>query len=210
MPNRHIVPLLALAVLLVLAAPAQAFTIDNLSSAPTSTAAGAHSDFALSFDVNNDAGDDLRNLDIDLPPGLVGNPRSAAVCPRATFEGSGTCPGDTIVGTTSVNADATLIGSITATGNVYNIAPDPGEPARLGLRLVALGGVLADPIKLESPVKLRTTSDYGITSLLRDMPRTATALGLIPIDITVTHVGLTLNSSFMTNPTSCAAAPTKL
>src|SRR4051812_41208179 len=204
MPTRP-AALLALALPLVLAAPAQAdFGISTFTAAPTNPAAGAHSDFNIAFDV--DGSDDIRNLDLNLPPGLVGNPNATPKCARATFE-SGTCPANTIVGSTS--ADVNLGLSITASGDVFNLEPMAGEPARLGLRLDAPAN-LANPIRLESAVSIRSTSDFGLTSRVRDMPNEALLLfGILPVPITVTHVDLTLKGdlgggkAFMTNPTSC-------
>jgi hypothetical protein len=211
MPYRHIrSALLALAALLVFAAPASAdFSVDSFTAAPASAQAGGHSDFTASFEFGGD--EKVKDLALELPPGLVGNPKSAATCTVAQFTGDN-CPAASEVGTTTVEATAIVIiipTPITATGTIYNLAPEAGEPARLGILVRPLGGLLGN-IPLQSPIKLRSTGDFGLTSLVPNMPSTVSGL-----DTTINAISLTLNATaangpFMTNPTSCDAAKTVL
>ena len=60
--------------------------------------------FNLSFNLNKDAeghseGGEVRDLVVDLPPGMIGDPLAAPRCTRQDFEG-GTprCPAETQVG----------------------------------------------------------------------------------------------------------------
>ena len=120
---------------------------------------------------------------LDLPPGLVGNPNAAAKCSQAAFEALGCLP-NAQVGT------ATALGFVP--GAVYNLQPSPGEPARLGISILGL-------IKNQASVSLRP--DGGLTSTIA-----ALSTGGLPL----TSLSLTLNSTFMTMPTSCAPATVTL
>jgi hypothetical protein len=225
----HRAPFAALAaVLCLLVAPAAASASISLTnvvahpitpgstcnaSAPVNAPAGSHSDLCVSFDVGTPNNDDLKGLTLHLAPGLLGDPTAADKCPQATFLADG-CPGSAQVGTVS----ATVLG-LPLPGNVYNLQPNPDEPARLGISIDLAGGLLAAPIHVQSSVRTRLT-DYGLDSITRDdLPRQARLLGgLIPVDITVTHMALTLwgakgshgtlDKPFITVPTSCQGATT--
>src|SRR4051794_41535955 len=107
MPIRRIA-LLALTLLAVAAAPAQAdITVSNVKAAPADTKAGGHSDFTLSFDLGGS--ESIKDLDVNLPAGLIGNPNNAAKCTQAQFD-SDTCPPESQVGTQTVNV--TVFGAI--------------------------------------------------------------------------------------------------
>ncbi|MCW3001248.1 MAG: hypothetical protein JWQ20_546, partial [Conexibacter sp.] len=58
---------------------AQAIGLTGASAAPVDPRAGAHSDFNLSFSVTN-PGDYLRDLSVDLPTGVLGNPMATVRC----------------------------------------------------------------------------------------------------------------------------------
>lgn len=195
------------------ATPASAITFTSLSAQPASTQAGAHPDFTLQARFG-DAQTRLRGLRIDLPPGLLGNPNAVPKCPVATFEAGG-CTAANAVGSTVVHTLARVRIPILdlieipvdAPGTVYNLEPAGGEPARLGIEVVPIGGLLG-VIRLQSPVSLRDTSDYGLTSTLDEIPR---ELGIV--DTTITGMDLTLlgvsgGSPFVTLPTSCETATT--
>lgn len=184
----------------------------GLSAAPTDLQAGANSDFNIHVGFTDPA-DDVENLTISLPPGLVGNPNAAPQCTVAELEGAG-CPAESQVGT--VETGVVLLGLLpqTVSGGLFNLIPQPGEPARFGIRLNALplplpGNPVLPPIILQSAVKLRS-SDYGLDTVINDIPDTATVLGSdVPIDITSMDVGLlgqVEQGAFLRNPTTCAPA----
>lgn len=229
----HRVPVAALAAILcLLAVPAAAsanISLTNVVAHPITPGvtcdggvgidapAASHKDLCVSFDVSETGGDDLRGLTLHLAPGLLGDPSAAAKCPQATFTG-GTCPANTQVGAVATTANAGL--TLPLTGNVYNLVPNADEPARLGIAIDPLGGFLASPIRIQSSIRTRLT-DYGLDSITRDdVPRqTLLVGGLIPVDITVTHMALTLwgpttghalSKPFVTVPTSCQPATTRI
>lgn len=183
-----------------------ALGIASASAAPTNPAAGAHSDFAIGL-AFSDAGDDVKNLQIDLPAGVIGNPATTPRCTQAQL-GADLCPPAAQVGSITVTAGALGL-TIPAEGTVYNVDPNPGDPAKLGIVVRPLIGLLGK-IVLESPISVRDgAGDYGLTSTIVNMPRT---LSGIPIDVKA--INLTLNGktpsggAFMANPTRCTPAQT--
>jgi hypothetical protein len=141
------------------------------------TQAGSHP-YAATFDleVNSapqpgnpnqhfmlDAGGELRNTEVDLPPGFVGNPTAVPQCPRDRFDvGSNDeieCPADTVIG---ISTSEILGGSFDGE-RIFNLVPPPGVAAQFGF---ALAG---NPIFLDSGP--RTGSDNGITTRANNTPQ---------------------------------------
>src|SRR4051812_26941617 len=125
-----------LAALVLLLAPATAHAapaVGNPKAAPLSTAAGAHSDVTVSFDVTGlgavgSGGDDLKSLQLDLPAGLAGNPLAPGVMCTKDQLTADSCPPGSKVGTTVTTATVALEGvSQDIPGDIYNETPGPGE-----------------------------------------------------------------------------------
>jgi hypothetical protein len=197
---------LSFAIAALAAAPAQAdITVSNVRAAPEATQAGAHSNFTLAFDLGGS--ETIRDLDVNLPAGLLGNPNNAAMCTQADFD-SDSCPPDSKVGTQTVSVTVGGLLPSNASGEVFNLVPPPekNEPAQLGIRLDTPAGTQ----HLRSDVNVRP-SDSGLTSTIRGIPDT---LGGLPLHIN--SISLTLNADgangkkFMTNPTSCDPAISRL
>src|SRR4051794_32083816 len=194
---------------LVLALPgaAQAFSISSLSAAPASTQAGGHSAFSVSLSFGS-PGDGLRDLTVHLPAGLVGNPRATAPCTRAQFDGDA-CPASAQVGTTTTHVTTLGLIPLDAPGQVYLLEPGANEPGRLGIVVQPVGGLLGT-MHLEAPIALRDKSDFGLDATIRSIPRDFNGM-----PITVDGLDMTLNATagghaFMTNPTTCAPAATRV
>ena len=158
-----------------------AFTVTVGQAAPADPAIGAHFDVTTSVSF---AGGDVRDLVLSLPPGLVGNPNATARCPAATFA-AGQCDAGTKVG--RVSAQTVAVGvPLPVDGDVYNVEPQAGELARLGLVLRVAGGLLGS---IQQPVSItaRAPGDYGLN---------ATATGIAHqfagIDIDLQTLTLTL------------------
>jgi hypothetical protein len=199
--------LLASAVALLFAAPAaQAdITVSNVSAKPANVKAGANSDFTLSFELGGS--ESIRDLDLNLPAGLIGNPNNAAQCSQANFE-SDSCPPESQVGTQVVNVTVGGLVTMDASGTVYNLKPDKPEPAQLGIKLNPPPP--AAPQHLKSDVNVRP-SDSGLTSTIRNIPDQLNGLPLHINKITLTLQAKSgAKKPFMTNPTSCDPAPTTL
>ncbi len=125
------------AALAALAIPssAQALTFSPApTAAPTNTQAGANSNFNIGINFGESA-DQLNDLRIGLPPGMVADPTAVPQCTDADLL-SDACDPAAIVGalTTGVSA-VVLIVPVPLTpvrGDLYNVVPRPGEPARFG------------------------------------------------------------------------------
>jgi hypothetical protein len=173
---------LALALLACLApAGAQAaFGVNSLevsalnSDGSPDLQAGSHPyEYKLSFKLNADGEDNpegrIRDLFVDLPPGVVGNPQAVPQCPMALFEGATPqCPANTQIGIARIG----YIGE-TVTLPIFNLVPPLGVAARVGFTLVEFNGFVDG--------FLRTGSDYGITVSDITVP-------LLPIQSVVTSI----------------------
>jgi hypothetical protein len=205
--------------MLALAAPASAaLGISTFTVTPSSTQAAGHPNLTLDT-VFSGQTDNLKNLTVHLPPGLVGNPNAATKCTQAQFNAD-TCPGTSVVGTVTNNVTATALGLLPITqditDNVYDVAPSAGEPARLGIWVHPpnIEGALIDKVKLPVAVSVRP-NDFGLDTSISNIPNTlnSTLLGSIPV--TINSISLTLNGiasggNFVTLPSSCAPATTQI
>jgi hypothetical protein len=194
------------AAMISLAAPAgaQAIGLQNLSTQPADTQAGANSDFTIHLEFSTPA-DDVKNLTIALPPGQIGDPTGTPLCTVAELNAD-MCPAASQVGTVTTGANVLGLLPQTVDGSLYNLVAQPGEPARFGIVLRPLFG-LAENVILQSAVQLRTT-DFGLNTVVNDIPNTAAGL---PIDITsmeITLLGTANGQPFSRNPTSCNLATT--
>jgi hypothetical protein len=199
MRNRHIGVLAAIAAsALAHAAPAHAdFGIASFSTTfhdPAGgavTQAGARPDVttAFSFDTttapNGDVVPDeaVKEIEVDLPTGLYGDPGATPQCTAADFARhtpplGGSCAADTQVGVATVQVSPDPAGI--ATLPVYNVAPAAGETAVFGIP------ILTHPTKVL--VRVRSGSDYGLRATIvnvnQALPIYATSLTLwgVPAD----------------------------
>jgi hypothetical protein len=211
-------PLALLAMLVPVASAQAALGLANGVAAPSNTQAGAHSNFNLSFDITDS--DHIKSLLTELPPGLVGNPQSAAFCFLNQLPN---CPANSRIGSATSEVTATIMGvpqDLTASGDVYNMLPQGTDPATIGIVLRAESPlpppiVASDPVVLVGHASARTT-DFGLNTAINDIPQTArVTVGVVPMDAPV-HINsssLTLfgaNPQFMTNPTSCGTKTTRI
>jgi hypothetical protein len=121
----------------------------------------------------------LKDLDVRLPPGLVGNPQAVNQCTEVQFSaqiGEGNqCPPDTAVGVALVNVNEPLLLELTTrTVPVFNLVPAPGEPARLGFN-VAHATVVLD-------TSVRTGADYAVVVSVKNATQLAE---LLTSDVTI-------------------------
>jgi hypothetical protein len=197
-------------VLAAVPAPATAaVAIADFSVTPSTTRAGAHPGLAVgvAFDAAPPS-DDARDLAVRLAPGLIADPGAADRCPAADFA-TDRCSARSRVGSVGVRA-ATLLGSLDAPGDVFNLAPSEDELARLGVWLRPLGPFAKQRLFL--PVRLSAGEGYAVEVAARDLPRTVEAIaGVSEVPIRVEQLTLALDESiggrpFLRNPTSCRAA----
>jgi hypothetical protein len=135
--------------------------------------AGSHP-LALKFSVNleTEGGGpftegDLRDLSLEMPPGLIENPTAIATgeCDQAAFDApraspweesrSGeSCPDDAQVGVVTVRSS--FAGGVTRTFGLFNLAPPPGAPSELGF------SPYGDPVILVPSIR-QAEGEYGLT-----------------------------------------------
>lgn len=216
--------LFPLALLLALAAPAGARAdFGIIPGSTTMTAqnrdgtldaqAGAHPyafavHFALKTSGEHTEGGEMRDIVIDLPPGLIGNPRAVPTCSQQSFEGAEPqCAPSTQVGI--VQAVLPEFGEVAIP--LYNLAPPPGVAAQFG---TSGFGLIA-----KASASVKSEEGYGVRALTPNLPlevRAATAtLWGNPADSEHTpergpRGGLSSDvtpTAFLTLPTSCAVPP---
>ena len=202
---------LALCLWLVPASSAQAaFGLTGLTAKPSNLAAGANSNFNIHIGFS-DPSDQVKDLTVHLPPGLVGNPTATPLCTVSQLN-SDSCPANTQVGTVVAKVNVVAVSGVlevplTVNGKLYNLTPQPGEPARFGIVLKPvslpppIGGVLPKIIQ-QSAVKLRQ-SDFGLDTIVNDFPRKTNGLETDITSLDLSLFGTADGHGFIRNPTSC-------
>jgi hypothetical protein len=217
-PRRLIGVLIAAVALVALPASAQAISFSpSPTVTPGSTQAGAHSDVHIHMDFT---GGQVKDLTVGLPPGLIGNPNATPKCSVAELNGDN-CPANTVVGSVTANATVTLLQlpplpplqiPVTVNGTLYNLDPQPGEPARFGIVLRPLSIPPLPPILpniiLQSGVHLRP--DFGLDTVINNIPNSTSGLSttINSQDITLFGIAPGTGKPFMRNPTSCGSHTT--
>ncbi len=108
-----------------------------------------------------------KDLQFELPPGLIGNPSVIPQCTAQQFVsivGAGNeCPADTAIGVavTTISAGSNQVFS----SPIFNLVPDVGEPARFGFTTFTI------PVYLDTSV--RSGGDYGVTVTVSNIPQQA-------------------------------------
>jgi hypothetical protein len=209
--------LAAAALLVAVPASAQALTLSGLSAAPASNQAGAHSNFTIHMGFGDGQ---VKDLTVGLPPGLIGDPNAAPLCTVDQLNAD-SCSPDTKVGSVTANATVTvaiLPVTLDVSGDLYNLTPQPGEPARFGIVLRPLKSDLCallpqplcdlvpnilPPVILQSGVQLRP--DFGLNTVIKDIPNSTSGLPttINSQDITLFGTAPATGKPFMRNPTSC-------
>jgi hypothetical protein len=110
---------------------------------------------------------DLKDIEVALPPGLIGNPTAMARCTAQQFNSvhglstggqvdlfQNECPDRSAVGLVVVQQLEGLGGIVPLP--LYNLVPSKGMPAQLGFQIFGF------PIYINT--KLRSNGDYGVTA----------------------------------------------
>jgi hypothetical protein len=183
--NSSLLPLSAFVVIagmLALPAAAQAsFGVSGFEARPlaeggaAATEAGSHPvslELAVGLEgAGEPGGGDLRDLGLELPPGLLENPTAVPVCTQVDFltarsspweeSLSGeSCPDNTQVGTLTVTSS--YGGGETRTFGLFNLAPPPGAPAELAASPYGVPLIFVPEIR-------QGEGDYGVTLEARNV-----------------------------------------
>ncbi len=146
------------------------------------TQAGSHPyGVTTTFDLNRTADAPYqpampKDIDFNLPPGLIGNPTPFPQCSDALFEESieaftDGCPADTALGvaTVAIYLPGLFPGTATVSTPVFNLKPAVGEPARFGFQTLTAHVVL--------DTSVRTGGDYGVMVSTDNITQIAGLLG---------------------------------
>jgi hypothetical protein len=207
------------------------------------TAAASHPyQYTTSFAVNTErtpagsvaefvpAEGDLKDVEVVLPPGLIGNPTSVGRCTPQQFNAingvslggvnlfQNECPDDSAVGLVVVQQLEGIGGVVSLP--LYDLAPPQGMPAQLGFQYAGA------PFYIDT--KLRSDSDYGVTAYLPNLTEakrvTATSVTIWgtpadpshdrlrgsclstqrPFSVGICPAGLPSTQPFFRLPTACA------
>jgi hypothetical protein len=149
--------------------------------------AGSHpyaltTSFALATTTNLEGrllpeGGDLKDLAIELPPGVGVDPLATPRCGAAEFASVNSstdedgCPSSSAVGIVAIeNVKApTLSERQVSVYPIYDLTPPQGSPALLGFRVAGTAVYLAPSV--------RTGGDYGLTVAMKGMPQDVHVLG---------------------------------
>jgi hypothetical protein len=133
------------------------------------TQADAHPyDLAVDLDLNNEVGhanlvertpvEDMKDLAVELPPGVAGNQFAVAQCTSLSLS-AGECAGSSQVGSLQISISGT---AAVAGPAIFNLKPDNGHTNELGFS--------ADAMAVHMLTTVRTNSDYGLTSITSNAP----------------------------------------
>lgn len=115
-----------------------------------------------------------RNFRFTLPAGLIGNTRTVPQCPLAEFnDGSriltNQCPDETAVGVAATTiVEKSVVGFTRLAVPLFNLTPDAGEPARLGLTAGGASVVIDTEVDPEN--------EYRIIGVVRNATQLAQIL----------------------------------
>jgi hypothetical protein len=134
------------------------------SEGTVDTQAGSHPyDVTVSFNLNTNfqakyglgpAGGEPQNIEVNLPPGVVGNPTAVPECTQTQFSNE-QCPPATQIGW---DTTPLLYGEpfpARTSQPVYNLVPPPGIPAQFAFEIIGEQTLL--------DASVRSGGDYGIT-----------------------------------------------
>ena len=175
-------------------------TLTNQDTTPD-TQAGSHPyDMTTSMTFTQQSSgavsENVKDVSVGLPPGLIGNPNATPKCPVTQLDSS-SCPAATQVGelTITINLGG---GNSPISEPLYNLVPPAGMAAQFGANILVVNTYL--------DVSVRTGADYGLTTTSSNI---STLLPLAGISVTLWGVPAEQNGSgspltpLLKLPTSC-------
>ncbi len=129
--------------------------------------------WTISFTLNRNSkghseGGEMRDLVIDLPRGMIGDPLAVPRCTRQDFEGiKPNCSPDTQVGIVHAN----IVGFGLASGGLYNLVPPPGMPAELGFSVTGLNALQDASVLTEAGYGLQVAT-FGLPKEISELSAT--------------------------------------
>ncbi len=171
----------------------------SLKVGSVSSTAGRQSGFSLQL-TRTDGQQYIKNFGLTLPPGLLANIASVALCGDGEAA-TGACPPASEIGTVTIGDGA---GSAPnhLSGHVYLTGPYGGAPYGIAIALAAVAG----PFNLGTVVvRGGIDVDLATASVSVSVEPLPTILGGVPLRIKSVDLTVDPAGGFMVNPTSCAA-----
>jgi hypothetical protein len=176
----------------------------------TNPKAGAYSPFVLHI-VRPDGAQEIRKLDVTLPPGMSAKLAGLTYCSDAAITAAAgktgnqeiaapSCPASSLVGDVTIRAGSGA-NPFTAPGKVYFAGPYKGAP----VSLVFITPAVAGPYDLGNVVvrtALNVAPETGVVEAVSD--EIPYILGGVKLDIRSINVNIN-RSSYTINPTNCSA-----
>lgn len=167
--------------------------------------------------------DNQKEIVVDLPPGLIGDPTVGPKCSTADVsDGNGAqCAAETQVGTVDLFSNAGLPWPTTAYDlALYNVDPPPGVPARFAFNLSGTVTSIDPVVSAESGYAVKakvsnisqTLATFGSRVTLWGVPQDPihdlSRWDVVPTtgEQTSNHPSRALRRAFVTAPTSCTGA----
>ena len=176
------------------------FGLASLFTAASTSQAGAHPNFTTSFSTNWSEAEsggplppaDARDISVDLPPGLSGDPLAVPRCDIHSVRIEA-CPEDTAVGV----ALSRVRGGGWFANLVYNVIPYPDEPAALAFAVVK-GLATA---RLDTTVVPNSNGEYTVKASVLEINESAP---LLSSSVTLWGVPALHNGPGQDKTTECA------
>jgi hypothetical protein len=205
----HAVVVLVIAVVAAgIAAPANAdYGASEFDAALSTSQAGAHANLTLDigFRLNSDEQPegDPKDVDVDLPPGLVGKQDAVEACELSLVE-SEACPLGTAVGVANTKVEVEPNNVLTIPSTIYNVSPYPDEPAAFAFVVFGL------PVRIDTSVRddPRLPGRYAIRTTASNLSEAeiieSSVLTFWGVPAEHNGAGEAVGARpFLTNPSSC-------
>lgn len=145
---------------------AKFLNLDTNGDEVEATQAGSHPDylsvlFRVTTGVNWRGGEipleGMKDIDVELPPGIVGNPEATPRCSMVAF-GAARCPRQSIVGVIDLIYNTGRAFEAPYSLAVYNVTPPEGVVARLAFRLIAVDTVMDIKVNSDGRYTIETST----------------------------------------------------
>ncbi len=183
-------------------------SLSNANGTPD-TQAGSHP-YAetYTFELNNapnakgiaelPGGKEVKDLDVNLPPGVIGDVNAVPQCPRQQFDAQ-RCPASTQVGedTTGLGGGGPVVVPL-GPFPVYNIVPPPGVPAEFAFNENGIHAIIDFVVGPGS-------EQYGLVAHVYNTPQRVLAYNSVTFwGVPGEHNGSGSPKAFLTLPASCS------
>ncbi len=118
----------------------------------------------------------MKDVELKLPVGFLGNPNAVPTCPLGDFArgvifpgGTASCPPDSAIGTVVLRGN--VAGQLPLPTLVYNLKPGPNEPAKFGFRAAFTS------VPIHATIAVRPGGEYGLTTTIPDVSQLAPVVG---------------------------------